>query len=1473
MGAVKLDHLDHAQRRASIMQQLRQFWMEDHLCDVVLKSHDGTEHRAHMAVLSAASVFFKKLLGGSFLEAERVQQKQPVEVAASKAAVSALLDYIYDGQPEMPLEVGLELLRLAQAYDLPKLARSIEAGIVASLDGNVALQVLQEVHGFRSLRAACEEKVAEEFDTCSQQPDFGKLTASQLARIVKREDLGVSREEAVVNAIFAWLKISKDRHAFLGMLLQHVDFQALSIESVLRLGRTTLSGLTGDDLHIEVEDALTTRKRTRSPGAVQLKRRRLQHWSPFLGASTASIEASGREVLSLPCSTLHWHKGEILAASDRTILCWKPDEPAARVRRVAGEGAAMTGINDLGPICRVSISPTSGEMFVSDYRNERLIRFENGSGHLVLADIRANAMLYSPNGVLYVVSQGGRTVQKMVGSTLQTVLASESLPADLQFSARRMFVTKEGVMYVSDDSKRNSRILRINPTDSLQPVVVVGEIPTEGRPHIEDLFVTEGGTIYVADAGQRKVWAFHPGGSAFTEVLRIPDPFFPVAPLLRDRSLYVSMMTRMVEGEPRTGRVYEYLLPSDLQLHELFGEMERFTVPEVHRAALEGSLLQVMALGIPIHRFRLPDAPRRDAVAAALQRLLLMRAVLALDRGPVSSHWRFGLLRAAPRCGAGGTCAVYVARWQTSLSAILTIVMKIQEDLGDATSPRQDWEDLSEGDVYRMFAVVRGCASAVATTQGLWLVACGRIRCAIEHAEKLLLYPCGVVYMKAGDFPRARQQLEESLAMMRSVHGNMDHLAMAVTLRALGQVSLLAGDLEHAKQKLEESLEMKRALNKENVDKDDPDIAAVLGELGQASLLAKDPAQAKQYLKESLKLKCALYGVGPCPETAATLQILGQASLQSGDLDEAKQHLEECLQMLRSLYGNDDRTDIAATLHALGVVARKLGDLEHAKQQLEECLRMTRCLCGDEDSCGVALTLRELGEVSQQAGDPTIAEEYLGESLRILSSLAGPDSAPGLPQVVSDVGRSCGSTASSSEDEDGDLFIKQSKDPEVSFRRLPSLHTERNLPETAVALRSLGVVGRKAGDLEQARQHLEESLQTFRSLYGERDHSDIAATLRELGEVERQAGDLNSAKQHLEVSLRMYRALYGDSGHPESALALRSLGVVSRKVGDFDSAMQHLHVSFHMFRSCYGHGDHSDIAATLREIGELSRQAGDFESSKRHLEESLRMYRQLYGDTSDPEFAETLRALGLVTLRVGDAHRGKEHLEESLQMKRSLHGDRHRPEIAATLHELGLLSRSLGYMKDAKQHLEESLQMIRSLHGDRDHADIAATLYALGIVSGQVADFDQATLHLEECLRMKQSMHWEADHPDIAKTLRALGVLSGLAGDFEQSTLHLQACLQMKLSLHGGRHHPGIAATLHDLGQVNRQIGDFQQAQHFLKESLQMNRCLRRDARDDPNIAATCHALGMAKQRRDLQLDESRRMIETLHADMNHPDL
>ena len=50
--------------------RMREFWKQDHLCDVTLKTDDGTEHRCHRLVLSAASTALQNLLGGRFQEVD-----------------------------------------------------------------------------------------------------------------------------------------------------------------------------------------------------------------------------------------------------------------------------------------------------------------------------------------------------------------------------------------------------------------------------------------------------------------------------------------------------------------------------------------------------------------------------------------------------------------------------------------------------------------------------------------------------------------------------------------------------------------------------------------------------------------------------------------------------------------------------------------------------------------------------------------------------------------------------------------------------------------------------------------------------------------------------------------------------------------------------------------------------------------------------------------------------------------------------------------------------------------------------------------------------------------------------------------------------------------------------------------------------------------------------------------------------------
>ncbi|CAE7348262.1 KLHL24 [Symbiodinium natans] len=573
---VELEHANLAQHQSSIVQQMRNFWMENHLCDVVLKGNDGVEHCAHTALLSAASVVFRNLLGGSFLEANQVQRKQPVEIPASKASVSALLDYIYGGQPKIDLETGLELLHLAEAYDLPKLARAIEAGLLLSLDGVKALRVLQEAHGLHGLKATCEEKVAESFETCSQHPDFGKISAIQLARILKREDLKVSREEVVFKGIFNWFSFSKERHGLLGMLLQHVDFESFSADNLLRVGRFTLSGPAAEELHRNVDEALQRqRKRAQStPNSLdfQPKRRCLKHWSPGLGASAA---ACWRKVLPIQCHSLSWHRGHIYATDfEGNVLCWHPGDPATSVRKVVGGGVGTTGTNDMGSSCDVSVSP-SGEIFVLDFEKDRLVRFQDGCGHLVCGDLSTPRCLScSPSGVLYWVveehNEGRSQVWKLVGSTLQTVIASESLPEDLQFRATAIFVTKDEVIYIFDCLFQQRRILRINPSESLKPIVV-GQIPlyTGGGVagvlrNLWNLFVTEDDTIYVSDHDAGKVFAVRPGDTTCSQTFQCPDSLFPVALLVQDRSLYVGVVDDY--DAPDVVGVYEHLPPPELQL-------------------------------------------------------------------------------------------------------------------------------------------------------------------------------------------------------------------------------------------------------------------------------------------------------------------------------------------------------------------------------------------------------------------------------------------------------------------------------------------------------------------------------------------------------------------------------------------------------------------------------------------------------------------------------------------------------------------------------------------------------------------------------------------------------------------------------------------------------------------------------------------------------------------------------------------
>ena len=566
---MKLHHNKLACHQQGLMQQLRDFWKEGDLCDVVLKSIDGIEHSAHRTVLSAASAALKALLCAPFREAEQIRQGKPVEMGASSGVVGALLDYIYGGEPDVATMDAVELLRLAGAYGLPCLAEAVEADLRASLDSGLALQLLQEtvIWGMPDLRLACEEQVAKDFQQCTLREDFLKLTAKQLQRVLQREDLKVSREEVVVEALLKWGKSSEDRQRDMVLMLCHLDLPSLSSSNLKVLCHAAQSwGPSGADWECEVKQALSLHREESSSEvsrAHRPKRRCLVHWAAGLGASQESDRAGKKVTPTVKdCGfRLAWHEGAFCfnRTEPNQILSCKPGDESFLV--VAGQGAPINGFNQLQHIRGLAMLP-NGEMIVGHYdagfENSQLLSFQDGVGKVLLHVPDLFNVCCSPNGVIYVLDAGGTRVQKVEGSRLIPVVDSKDLPEGHK-SSYDMFVSKQEVLYITD--YKNKRILRFAEGTSVP--TVVSDFGDQDGVDLAGLFVTEDERIFICDFGKRRILMTDGGEETSCSELDVSEHGCPQALVVQDGFLNVLVRRNTQEGWE--GWVQQFVLPPTLE--------------------------------------------------------------------------------------------------------------------------------------------------------------------------------------------------------------------------------------------------------------------------------------------------------------------------------------------------------------------------------------------------------------------------------------------------------------------------------------------------------------------------------------------------------------------------------------------------------------------------------------------------------------------------------------------------------------------------------------------------------------------------------------------------------------------------------------------------------------------------------------------------------------------------------------------
>ncbi|HYO30134.1 MAG TPA: tetratricopeptide repeat protein, partial [Thermomicrobiales bacterium] len=386
-----------------------------------------------------------------------------------------------------------------------------------------------------------------------------------------------------------------------------------------------------------------------------------------------------------------------------------------------------------------------------------------------------------------------------------------------------------------------------------------------------------------------------------------------------------------------------------------------------------------------------PDSPTPLDLVAALVIKSLVRPVEQPTAGVVGEP-RFELLQTVrdvalerlEASGDGDEIRRRHAEW------FLHLALQAQASVGGGA--QEAWLSRSETEHDTLRALLRWAIDAgdplAATMVGMlwrfwyargylsegrrWLEAIAARAEALPDAVRArLLLGLGAIAQAQGDTARARQALEQSLALFRKAE---DGGGTATSLNFLGLAACDAGEAARAAGLHEEALAIARAAGDHwrtafslNL------LATALERQGESGY-----ERAATLFEDGLAIGRAQ---GDRWSAAAALRGLGQIARYRGDNDRAQPLYEQALAIYRDL---GSRQNVALTLADLGLSVLRRGDPDRAAAMQTEAHALSRDL---GDARGAAAAALNLGAIALQEGDADRARAAADEGLSLATDL------------------------------------------------------------------------------------------------------------------------------------------------------------------------------------------------------------------------------------------------------------------------------------------------------------------------------------------------------------------------------------------------------------------------------------------------------------------------------------------------------
>ncbi|XP_040589602.1 kelch-like protein 24 [Mesocricetus auratus] len=211
----------------NVLQLFNNFRDSQLFTDVII-SVEGQEFPCHRAVLSACSSYFRAM----FCNDHRESKERLIEINGIRAeAMECFLEYVYTGHVQITADNVQSLFEASSLFQMDILCDVCTNFLEEQLDpcNCLGIQRFADRHSLRMLFAKCHTFALQAFEDVYQHEEFLELGKDELIDYICNDELVVTKEELVFEAVMRWVRgAAEHRRLLLHELLAHVRLPLLN---------------------------------------------------------------------------------------------------------------------------------------------------------------------------------------------------------------------------------------------------------------------------------------------------------------------------------------------------------------------------------------------------------------------------------------------------------------------------------------------------------------------------------------------------------------------------------------------------------------------------------------------------------------------------------------------------------------------------------------------------------------------------------------------------------------------------------------------------------------------------------------------------------------------------------------------------------------------------------------------------------------------------------------------------------------------------------------------------------------------------------------------------------------------------------------------------------------------------------------------------------------------------------------------